>query len=283
MIVYLNGQYISRENATVSVEDRGFMFADGVYEVVRFYNGHALAMRRHLDRLRHSLDAVRIDLPDDVAFDAISAELVRRNKTPDASVYWQVTRGAAPRHHRFPDPPVSPTTLAIAYPAPPFERDAPVRTLKAITRPDVRWRRCAIKSVSLLPNILDSQAAADVGCDEAILIRDGVVTEGTARSVFIAEAGVLYTHPLTDDILDSITRRIVVELAMREGLTVVEEQFPIERLMNADEVIALGTTTEVASIIEVDGHPVGGGAAGRIAQRLFTLFRDFIVEACDIA
>ena len=284
MTVYLNGQWLPVEKATVSVEDRGFMFGDGIYEVVRYYNHRPIAMADHVERMKRNLAAIRIDLPaDQQGFDAISDELLRRNGTPDAAVYWQVTRGAAPRKHPFPPAGTRPTVLIMAYPAPAFLHDAPTPVLHAITRPDIRWQRCSIKAITLLPNVLDTQAAVDEGCQEAVLIRDdGTVTEGTARSIYIAEEGVLWTHPLDGRILDSITRSIFNRLAAEAGYKVREEYFKRDRLRTAQEIIAVGTTTEVAAIVKLDGKPVGDGKPGPIAMRMFSDFRKWVARECQI-
>jgi D-alanine transaminase len=207
--VYLNGEWLPQDQATIRIEDRGFMFADGVYEVVRFYNHHPIAMDDHMHRMKTSLDRVRIQYPDDLPpLDVVSRKLLEHNDLPDASVYWQVTRGVAPRKHKFPPPGTRPTVLAVAYPQHAFDAAAPVTALKAITRPEIRWAYCSIKSISLLPNVLDAQAAVDAGADEAILVReDGIVTEATARSVIITEGKTLLTHPLDGRILDSPAQR----------------------------------------------------------------------------
>ncbi len=282
-IVYLNGRWLPKSQAHISVEDRGFLFGDGVYEVVRYYNQIGLAMTEHIDRMNQSLARIRIDLPPDFpGFGPMSDDLMRQNNLADASVYWQVTRGVAERVHHFPDPPPTATIYAIATPKPAFDPEMQVTKLRAILRDDIRWRHCSIKSVGLLPNVLDCQAAVDAGADEAILHRAGTVTEATARSVFIVENGELWTYPLDGRILDSITRRIAIDLARENGIFVHESPFSIERLMKAQEVIAAGTTTEIASVIAVDGQRVGDGAVGPVTQRLFDLFRANIAEKCCI-
>jgi D-alanine transaminase len=282
-IVYLNGRWLPKDQATVSIEDRGFLFADGVYEVTRYYGGKPLAMQAHLHRLRRSLEALRMAPPVEAGTLAqISDELIRRNNCPDASVYWQVTRGSAPRKHKFPDPPVKPTVLAMAYPDQPLVRTGDPVALQAITRPDIRWWHCEIKSIALLANVLDAQAAYEAGCQEAVLIRDGVVTEGTHRSIIIVRGGKLLTYPLDGRILDSITRRIVIDLARGDGIGVDETYFGRDVLDHADEVVALGSTTEVASIIEIDKKPVGNGKPGPVARRLLDLYRQKVIRECGL-
>lgn len=284
MIVYLNGQWLPQDQATIPIEDRGFMFADGVYEVVRFYNHHPIAMDDHMHRMAMSLDRVRIEYPQDLPpLDVISRKLLEHNDLPDASVYWQVTRGVAPRKHKFPPAGTRPTVLAVAYPQHAFNPAAPVTPLKAITRPEIRWACCSIKSISLLPNVLDAQAAVDAGCDESILVReDGIVTEATARSVIITEGKTLLTHPLDGRILDSITRRIAIQLAHDAGYDVREDYYSADRLRHAEEILAVGTTTEIASVIELDSRPISNGRPGPIAVDLFERFKQYVARTCNV-
>jgi D-alanine transaminase len=281
--VYLNGQFLPFEQAHVSVRDRGFLFADGVYEVVRYYNGRPVAMAAHLERLKFSLGRIQLTLPTGLlSFDQISDELVARNGLLDASVYWQVTRGAAARTHAFPSPPVPPTVVAMVQAEPPLPDGDEPKALQAITHDDLRWTQCAIKSVSLLANVLARQAAVEAGCDEAILLRGRTVTEGTARSIFIAEGGKLVTHPLDGSILGSITRQITIDLAQEFGLPVVEEQFEEERLRRADEVITVGTTTEIAAIVRVDEQAIADGHPGPVVRRLCAAYRRRVRRECGI-
>jgi D-alanine transaminase len=267
--VYLNGAFVPPAKARVSVEDRGFMLGDGVYEVVRYYRGKPFGMAAHVERLQRSLAATRIRLDwraHDLA--AISDELVKRNELPDAQVYWQVTRGVAPRKHLFPDPPVAPTVLALCYAEPPLDIAGRVRSMRAITRPDQRWKRCSIKAIDLLPNLLDSQAAHEAGAETAILLRNGVATECPSRSLFLVERGALVTHPLDGTILDSITRKVLIEIAQADRIAVREERPNTRRLFAAQEVLVVGTTTEIAAVTEIDGRRIGLGEPGEIARKL---------------
>jgi D-alanine transaminase len=284
-IAYLNGRYLPRDQAMIRADDRGFIFADGVYEVVRYYAGRPLSMVEHLDRLAQSLSALRIDMPSDAQpFDRISAELMHRNGLVDAYVYWQVTRGVAERDHRFPDPPVRPTTYAFARPMPPLALDAQPRPMRAMTHPEIRWANCAIKSVSLLPNVLARQAAADRGLDEAVFVRpDGLVTEGTARSLFIVENGALHTYPLDGRILGSITRKTVIELAAGLGVDVHEAPFDCPRLYAASEVIAVGTTTEVRPVVAIDDRTIADGSIGPVTGKRAHAVKRHVMTACAIA
>lgn len=281
--VYLDGRYLPRDEATVSVDDRGWLFGDGVYEVVRYYNGRPMAIDRHVERLRASLEAISLDLPPDLpGFDAIDQQLLQANGMADAASYWQVTRGPAPRQHHFPDPPVRPTVYATLNPQPPFDPDAEVARFKAVTGADQRWTRSAVKSISLLANVLARQAAAEAGCDEAILVRDGVVTEGTLTSILIVSQGTVIAHPLDGTILGSVTRQIVLELARDLNIPVAEQPWPADRLAEADEIMSLGTTVEVSAVVSVDDCPVADGQPGPITRRLLDAYRELIRQACGV-
>jgi D-alanine transaminase len=241
-------------------------------------------MPAHVERLKKSLAATRIRL-DWRAHDleAISDELVRRNALPDAQVYWQVTRGVAPRKHLFPDPPVAPTVLALCYPEPPLDIAGRVHSMRAVTRPDNRWKRCSIKSINLLPNLLESQAAHEAGADTAILLRNGVATECPSRSLFLVERGVLVTHPLDGSILDSITRRVLIQIAQTERLVVREERPSTKRLFAAQEVLVVGTTTEIAAVTTIDGRRIGPGEPGEVARRLQRAYVARVYRECGFA
>lgn len=284
-IAYLNGSFVHRDDAKVSAWDRGFMFADAVYEVVRYYNGRAIGMNEHADRLAFSLGEIRLSMPEaERPLDEVSDELVRRNDEPDAAVYWQVTRGVAERDHRFPHPTVRPTVFAMSQPMPPLMRDRLPPTMTAITTPEIRWPKCAIKSTALLANVLARQWAADADCDEAIFVRpDGAIAEGTARSVFMVKNNRLHTHPLDGTILGSITRRLVIDFAHEIGIDVVEQPFTVDQIFDADEMIAAGTTSEIRPIVEVDHRTIGRGEPGPIARRLADAYRQMVVRACEIA
>ncbi len=279
-MVYLNGRFIPRGDARLDIEDRGSLFADGVYEVVRYFNGQPLGMAEHLKRLKHSLFAVRLNPPPDAAgLDRISDELVRRNATPNATVYWQITRGSAPRDAAFPagNPP---TVLAISYPANRLEDEALPVVLTAVTLPDLRWHRCDIKSLMLLGNVLAKNQALESGADEAILCRGQVVTEGTATSVSIVHGGQLWTHPADQDILDGITRRIVLKLARQLGIKTIEQTFTIDQLKNAHEVMVCGTTKLVAAVGRIDDQAIGDGGIGPVTASLHEAMLGYIHQQC---
>ncbi len=193
-----------------------------------------------------------------------------------------MTRGPGPRDRRFPEPPPRPTVYAAVTPADPLALDGPVETLRAVTHQENRWPHSAIKSVALLPTLLARQAAAEAGADEAIYVRDRVVTEGTSTSIVLVRGSTLHVHPLDGSILGSITRQLVLGLAPRHGLSVEPRRCAVGELFRADEVLSLGTTTEVASVVRIDGQPVGGGAVGPVARRLSRAYRTFAADACGL-
>lgn len=272
--VYLDGAYLPKSEAKVSVDDRGFLLGDGVYEVTPFYQGAAFALDRHLERLRQGLEWMRIPF-DPAALEEVHHELIHRNGLGEADralVYLQVTRGVAPRTHYFPVTPVTPTVYAYAAPWTRPAEDAWSRGFRAITVPDRRWARVDIKTICLLPNALAYQAARDAGVDDAILVRDGVALEGAHQNFWAVFGDRLATHPTTNVILPGITRGVVLELAEAEGIAVEERAISVEELTRADELFFTGTTGEVRPCVEVDGRPVGSGAVGPVTRRLSDAF-----------
>lgn len=278
--VYLNGQFIARSAAKLDIEDRGALFADGVYEVIRYYAGRPFAIGEHLKRLRDSLGAIGMPTPQPVErLDVISNELVQRNGLTDAKLYWQVTRGSAPRDLAFPVE-TPPTVLGIAYPEPPMDRAAPPATARAMLTPDLRWHRCSIKSLMLLPNVLAKNAAMQAGMDEAILHRDGTVTEGTVTSVFMVNRGQVWTHPADQWVLGGITRHAILDLSRKAGLPTIERVFSTQELLEADEVFICGTTTHIAAVVAVDAKTIGTGKAGPTTVQLHRDLIEHIRQAC---
>lgn len=256
------------------------MFADGVYEVVRYYGGKPLALREHAERLARSMAAIQIEPTEDTRrIEGISNELVRRNRLTEAKLYWQVSRGAVPRDHAFPKD-AMPTVLLIASRAEAIDPAAPPRVIKTILADDERWHRCDIKSVMLLPNVLARNRAARSGCYEAILHRGGRVTEGTCASLFIARGGELWTHPADHWILGGITRAIILGLTQKHGIIVRERTYTVDELLTADEVFMCGSTTHVAAVSHIDATVIGKGSAGPLTARVHRLFMDHIVESC---
>ena len=273
-IVYLGGAWLPRAQAVVSVDDRGFLFGDGVYEVIRVIEGRYLDGERHFRRLDRSL--AELELPDPASsgmdLPAIGRELLERQDLAargEAGVYIQVTRGSAPRRHAFPPPGTPPTVFVAATPFTPKPEKA--TGVPVITRPDIRWYRCDIKSVNLLPNVLANQRASERGAYEAILVRDGMVTEATHSSVFAVLGGVLRTHPNGPAILPGVTREVVLELAVAEGMEVSEAALTTAELARAEEVFLTGTTTDVMPVTSIDGQKVGMGTPGPLTRRLGAL------------
>ncbi len=277
-VVYLNGDYLPVGDATVSVNDRGFLFGDGVYEVTPSYGGRLFRWEQHLARLKTGLAAIGIDF-DAAALEQVKEELLARNGldgVPAAYVYVQVTRGTAPRTHWFPDPPVAPTVYAFANR---FMRPAMAewrRGVSAVTVPDQRWARADIKAIALLANVLAAQAAVEAGAGNAIFVRDGIALEGSHNNLFAVFGGVLATAPKSNYILHGITRDLLIELAGEMGIPVEERAIPLPELTRADEVFFSGTTTEVRPVVEIDGRKVGDGRVGPVAQRLYERFLEAV-------
>ncbi len=272
--VYLNGEYLPKSEAHVSVDDRGFLLGDGVYEVTPFYGGAPFALDRHLGRMRNGLEWMRIDF-DVSILDDVHRTLIARNgldAEDRAMVYVQVTRGAAPRTHYFPTVPVEPTVYAYAAKWSRPADDVWSAGFRAITVPDRRWSRVDIKTICLLPNALAYQAAKDAGADDAIMVRDGVALEGAHQNFWAVFDGTVVTHPATHQILPGITRGVVLELAGELGIPVAQRAVAVEELSSADELFFTGTTGEVKPCVEVDGRRVGTGSVGPVTRRLSDAF-----------
>jgi D-alanine transaminase len=287
MFAHLNGAYLPRSEAKIPVEDRGFIFGDGVYEVWRVINGRLFESERHLARLAFGLSELKIAAPD-VIEPAKLAEIAERllaesNLTEgEATLYLEITRGVAPRTHQFPPANTQPTVYITVnrLTAP----DALRATGAAcVTVPDIRWLRCDIKTVQLLPNVMAKQAAAEKGVFEAIMIRDGIVTEGSHTNVMAVIDGVIRTHPTNNLILPGVTRAVVLDLAASAGNPVVEEAFSHDELESADELFVTGTTSDVMPIVRVDDKPVGSGKPGPVTVRLVKEIRAYLDAAVGAA
>ncbi len=270
--VYLNGELVPYDRAKVSVEDRGLTFADGIYEVVRVVGGTLFRVEAHLDRFEMGARALEIDVPlTRDAVRAAMADVARANGVEEGTVYVQLTRGPAPRSHAFPER-ARPTLFMLARPFPGPDEAWRARGVAVVTAPDLRWGYCEIKTIGLLPNVLAYQRARAQKCFEAVLVRNGVVTEGTHSSVFCVRRGVVYTHPI-DNILPSVTRRHTIEALRNEGVAVEEVGVTLEEFQGADEIFLAGTTTEIMPVVEVDGGPVGAGRPGEVTRRAYELYR----------
>jgi len=274
-IVFLNGEFKPIDQACVPVLDRGFIFGDAVYEVIPVYNGHLFRLTQHLARLHDSLSAIHLDNPhDEQGWEALLADLVVHNAAHDGSVYVQVTRGVAARDHAFPLD-VPPTIFAMWTPKSPPPQSMYEDGVAALTREDIRWRHCHIKSTSLLANVLARQRANEDGCYEAILIRDGIVTEGAASNVFAVTAAGLVTPPKGPSLLPGITRDFVLELAHAHDITASEQALTEQELRAAAEIWLTSSTREIVPVTRLDGRPVGDGRPGPLWQRMYTLFQEF--------
>jgi D-alanine transaminase len=271
MQVYLDGQFLPSEEARVSVDDRGFLFGDGVYEVTRAIRGQLFEEDAHWRRLQNGLRdvAIRPDGIDRGRIREIYEHLLSVNglDDTDATIYLQITRGCAPRAHPFPDPPCTPTIYAFAAP---FDIPAKLRRegVAAITVPDIRWARCDIKSVNLLPNVVAKQRAVEAGAWESVLVRDGVLLEGSSTNLFGVLDGELVTFPKSNYILPGVTREVVLELARDMGIPTREAPIFVDRIGGLEELFVTGTTTDVQPIVTLDGKRIGDGAVGGIASRL---------------
>lgn len=287
MFAYLNGAYVPRSEAKIPVEDRGFIFGDGVYEVWRVINGRLFESERHLARLAFGLNELKIAAPD-VIEPAKLAEIAERllaesNLTEgEATLYLEITRGVAPRTHQFPPASTKPTVYITV------NRLTTPDALRAtgaacVTVPDIRWLRCDIKTVQLLPNVMAKQAAAEKDVFEAIMIRDGIVTEGSHTNVMAVIDGVIRTHPTNNLILPGVTRAVVLDLAASAGIPVVEEAFSHEELESADELFVTGTTSDVMPIVRVDDKLIGSGKPGPVTVRLVKEIRAYLDAAVGAA
>jgi D-alanine transaminase len=284
-IVYLNGALVPRAEARVSVEDRGFVFGDGVYEVLRIINGRPFAARFHNERLSRSLEGIRISLagkdsPESLT--EIGRHLLEENGLlqGEATLYMQVTRGATTRAHNFPPPEIPPTVYISVARFTPYS-DLARNGASAITHPDLRWARCDLKTLNLLPNVLASQAAKERGTFEAMLIRDGVVTEGTKTNFFGVVDGTLRTHPCDDHILPGITRSILSELARELNVDLDETPIRAAEIPLLSELFLSGTTTDVMPVVSLDDKPVGNGKPGEITRKLQRVLAESLASGGD--
>lgn len=279
-IAYVNGRYVPHNDAAVHVEDRGFQFADGVYEVIAVRNGRLIDGDWHFDRLLRSLDALRIAMPmSAAAMRHILTETVRRNRVTDGAVYLQINRGVARRDHAFPAG-IEPSIVCTAKMAKPMPAARWQRGISVISVPDIRWQRCDIKSVSLLPNVLAKQQARDAGAYEAWQVNDkGEVTEGSSTNAWIVtKDGAIVTRAAGPDILNGITRLRIFELAREEGLTVEERPFTVAEAKQAREAFLSSTSAEVLPVVEIDGTVVANGQPGSISTALKACYQKFTGE-----
>jgi D-alanine transaminase len=271
-IAYLDGEFQPLEDTRISPLDRGFLFADGVYEVIPVYAGRLFRADAHLARLERSLASIRIEGPwGRAGWNTLLDGIVERNGGGHQAVYLQVTRGVAPRDHAFPGS-VAATVFAMTRI---LNGDPQILPIHAVTQPDIRWTRCDIKSVALLPNVLMRQEAEDAAAAEAILIRDGLVTEGTATNVFVVQGNAVRTPPESRHILGGITRELLKELMESARIDCRDEPVTEAELRAAREIWVSSSTKEVTPVVRLDGKPVGEGAPGPLWERIHGLFQDY--------
>lgn len=278
--VIVNGGVTDRVSAKVDIEDRGYQFGDGVYEVIRVYNGKMFTGKEHLNRLVESAKKIRMELPyTSEALAGMMEELISKNELQTGIVYMQFTRGTSPRNHVFPGTDVAPTFVAytrkVARP-----EESMQKGVRTILDEDIRWLRCDIKSLNLLGNLLSKQKAAEAGCFEAILHRGQTVTEGSHSNISIIKDGVIITHPADNHILNGITRQKVLEVCSNEQISYEERAYSLDELFAADEVFSSGTTVEVMPVVEIEGKPVGNGEPGPMTRSLQELFKAEIEQQC---
>lgn len=274
MIVYLNGNYIPKEQAVISPDDRGFLFSDGVYEVICSYSGRLFKAEEHLERLNRSLREIRLEEQKIEKILEVASKLIVKNglKDIDAKVYIQVTRGAAVREHAFPKESTAPTIYAYCAPFN-VNSDKMENGVKVILVPDIRWARCDIKTIALLPNILAAQKAVESGAEDAVFVRDSALTEGTHSNFCAIINGCLYTYPESPYILAGITREVTLNLCRSQDILV--KQFPIlvNNLNLIEECMILGSTKEVMPVVQIDDMIIGDGKPGPITRKLQTAFK----------
>ena len=282
MTIYLNGQYMPIEEAKISVLDRGFIFGDGVYEVIPVYSRKAFRLADHLRRLQHSLDGIKLANPhSDGEWTKLINELVARNAAQDQYLYLHITRGVAKRDHAFPNPPVKPTVFMLSNPLLVPSATLLQSGVACITAPDNRWLRCDIKAIALLPNVLLRQMAIDAGAMETILIRPGLttedafMTEGAASNIFVVKNGKLFAPPKDNLMLPGITYDVILEIAAANGIPYEVRRISVAEVFAADELLLTSSTKEVLPITQLDGKPVGTGKPGAIFARLHKLYQDF--------
>jgi len=274
-MIYLNGEFMPIEQARVPVLDRGFIFGDGVYEVIPVYSRHPFRLAEHLRRLQASLDGIRLSNPhDDAEWTRLVRRLIGLNKPEDQSLYLHVTRGVAKRDHAFPKG-VAPTVFMMSNALVTPPGDQVEKGVGAITATDNRWLRCDIKAIALLPNVLLRQLAVDADCVETVLLRDGSMTEGAASNIFVVKDGILLAPPKNHLMLPGITYDVVLELAQADGIKLEVRTVAESELRGADEAWLTSSTKEVLAIVRLDGKALGKGVPGPLFRRMYALYQEY--------
>ena len=274
--IYLNGDFLLKKDAGISPDDRGFLFADGIYEVVKYYNGKPFRFRDHIQRLKRSLKEIDINFLHTERFYVIFQKLIEENNMSEkhAGIYLQITRGVHKRVHHFPEN-IDPTVYAYTFELPSFTEKIE-NGIKVITHEDIRWQRCDIKSVSLLPNTMMFNKAIQQGAGECVLIRNGFVTEATHSSVLGVKNGIVYTHPESNLILPGITRKVVLEICAENDIEVIERAITEKDLYQLDEIIIAGTGSEITPAIMVNNKQIGEGKPGKITRFIQQKFSELV-------
>ncbi len=281
-IVYVNGEYLPEEDGKISIFDRGFLFADGVYEVTAVVNSRLIDYAPHLERLARSLRELKMEWPcTESELRAMHEELIARNGITEGWVYMQITRGAADRDFKFPKG-VKPSLVGFTQVKGLLENPDAVTGVKVCTVPDIRWARRDIKSVSLLAPVLGKQMAYEQGCFEGWMMEDGVITEGTSSNAYIVKDGVIITRELSNSILAGVTRRVLFALAAEKGVKIEERVFTPEEAYAADEAFLTSASNFVLPIVEIDGKRIGGGQPGPVGRRLREMFLDAVREQAGL-
>ncbi len=277
---FLNGEYYKSDEARVSIEDRGFLFGDGIYEVVRIYNGHYFELGQHLARLERSARKTFLTLPYELSrIETICHELLQKSGIANGKLYMQITRGSAPRTHEFPLE-AAPTILLKVSEVNENQLRKNKIGVTALTLPDERWNHCDIKSLNLLPNVLAKQQARSQGYYEAIFVHGQEITEGASSNVFVVLDHKLTTAPESNRILLGITRNVVIELAAEAGIPVEERFVTLEELPTASELFITSTVDEITPVLSIDGHTLNGAVAGEITGQMQTLFQQKLSMSC---
>jgi D-alanine transaminase len=274
---YFNGRFIPKNEIHISPDDRGFLFADGIYEVVRWYEGFFFDMPGHISRLKRSLRELRINWDEVDTFPSIAEELIKQNKLEEhpAMVYLQVTRGVAGRTHYFPSPAVPPTVYACSFGFVP-DIQSKESGIKVMLKEDIRWSRCDIKSVALLANTISFQEARENGMKECIFVRNGAITEGSHSNIFFVNDGTLFTHPESNLILSGITRKNILKVAEEAGIRIREEAVLENRLRFVQEAFISNTSSEVTPVIDIGGNKIGEGVPGPVTRLINEKFDAFL-------
>lgn len=281
--IIINDQLLDEKDGFISINDRGFYFGDGVYDVIRVWDAELFLPNEHINRFFNSAAKIEIEVPfTKEELLARLRKLMKENNVQLGTIYFQLTRGSAPRIHQFPSKETKPTFIAFTT-----EKGIPENELRAgvevVLKEDIRNHMCDVKSINLLPNILAKQFAKSQGCFEAVLHRGGIVTEGSSTNIFIVKDEKIITHPTTNLILNGITRQLVIELAEKNNIPVIQREFKVDELMNADEVFLTSTTSEVMPIIKADGKIIGEGIPGKVTRKLQKLVRERILHDVKMA